>query len=510
MNPMANESESAASPNVSRNALLSALAQSAVMISGGINAVIIGSRYSISAETDGLFTAFALYSIVLVVSASTRTALVPRLVDPEDRWRPFDAAMASLFWGVPIVLVVFLGLGIPILSALTSGDTTLATESLLIFAPAAVLQLIVAIAAAMFAVLGDFVAPAKAFAIGGVVSVVAFLALEPVIGLIALPVATLISSTVIALIVMNGLRRHNWKPRGLRPVPFKAARMWLATIGLGSGFYVGAQTLYLVSMVFATAVLAVGNATVYTYAYMTIGLVTAMSSSAGAMALAAPVAESWSGDPRVVEPVEDDVTRSLSVVLVIVAGIIATAGGVIATPFLPGFTPGDINALVETTVILAGASLGSAVTITPLAAMFAAHRYGWIAAMAFAALPVIAILTALLLQLDKSLVAIALAASLTNFILAWAVLWLCHGRATPRRIALQLWKISQVAIPGAVAFLLSDELLSASDDASAVSHLAAAALGTVLTAGYVALVLPTSRRLLVRMVQQTTGRAASQ
>ncbi|MGH2959531.1 MAG: polysaccharide biosynthesis C-terminal domain-containing protein [Solirubrobacterales bacterium] len=507
---MASQTESAASPNVSRNALLSALAQSAVMISGGINAVIIGSRYSISAETDGLFTAFALYSIVLVVSASTRTALVPRLVDTERRWRPFDAALASLLWGIPAMLLVFLGLGIPILSALTTGDTTLATESLLIFAPAAVLQLVVAIAAAMFAVLGDFVAPAKAFAIGGVMSVVAFLALEPAIGLIALPVATLISSTIIALIVLNGLRRHHWKPREIRPVSLRAARPWIATIGLGSGFYVGAQTLYLVSMVFATAVLAVGNATVYTYAYMTIGLVTAMSSSAGAMALAAPVAESWSGDPRVVEPVEDDVTRALSVVLVIVAGIVATAGAVIATPFLPGFTPTDINALVETTVILSGASLGSAVTITPLAAMFAAHRYGWIAAVAFAGLPAIAVLTALLLQVDKSLVAIALAASLTNFLLAWGVMWLCHGSATPRRIALQLWKIGQVAIPGAVAFLLSDQLLSASDAASNVSHLAAAVLGTVLTAAYVSMVLPTSRRLLIRMIQQTTGLKASQ
>jgi hypothetical protein len=507
---MSSRPESESGANVSRNALLSALAQSAVMVSGGINAVIIGSRYSISEKTDGLFTAFALYSIVLVVSASTRTALVPRLVDSEARWRPFDTAIASLLWGIPVLLLTFLGLGIPILSALTNGETTVGTESLLIFAPAAILQLVVAIAAAMFAVLGDFVAPAKAFAIGGAVSVAAFLALEPAIGLIALPVATLISSAVIALIVLRGLRRHGWMPRALRPVPWRSARVWLATIGLGAGFYVGAQTLYLVSMAFATAALAAGNATVYTYAYMTIGLVTAVSSSAGAMALAAPVAESWSGDARVIEPVEDDVTRALSVVLVIVAGVVATAGGVIAAPFLPGFAHGDINALVEATVILCGASLGSAVTIVPLAAMFAAHRYGAIATMAFAALPVIAVLTAVLLQFDRSLVAISLAASLTNFALAWSVMWLCHRGATARRIALQLWKIAQVAIPGAGAFYLSNELLSPSDGASDVAHLAAAVMGASLLILYISILLPSSRRLLLRMIQQVAGRTASQ
>lgn len=496
--------------NVSRNALLSALAQSAVMISGGINAVIIGARYPVSAETDSLFTAFAIYSIVLVVATSARTALVPRLLDRDNVFGPFNAVLASLLWFIPLIVIAFVAIGIPLVGALTSGDASIGQEALVIFCPAAFLQMLIAVTAAMFATRGDFVSPAKAFALGGVVSVVTFVVLEPLVGLIAMPLAALISSLVTAALAMRWLVPHGWRPRGLRAVGVAKARPWIATMGLGSGFYVGAQALYLVSMLFATASLAVGSATVYTYAYLAIGLITALSSSAGAMALAAPVAESWAGDPRVVEPVEDDVTRSLSVVLVVAGGLIATIGGVLASPLLTGFTHADINALMQSATILTVASLGSALTIVPLAAMFAARRYGQVTAVAFVGLAAIAALTAVLLQLDESLVAVSVAASVTNILLAWGILWLCHRGATLRRIGVQVWQVGIVAIPGAAAYFVADRLLSSGDSASDLSHFAAAAAGTALVALYVAIVLPTYRGLLTRMFLQAAGRPVGQ
>lgn len=503
MDPTAKESAPA---NVTRNALLSALAQSAVMIAGGVNAVVIGARYPVSTETDSLFTAFALYSIWVVIATSARTALVPRLFDREQPFRAFNAVLASLVWVLPLIVFALVAVGIPIVRALSVGDSTIGTEALLIFCVAAPLQLVVAVTAAMFAVLDDFLSPARAFVVGGIVNIGAFLILEPLLGLVALPIAALASSLTTALLILFELRRRGWSPRAMRFASGREAWPWLKTVAIGSAFYVGAQALYLISMIFAAAALPVGSATVYTYAYMAIGLVVALSASAGAMALAAPVAASWTGDATHVEPVEDDVTKSMSVVMVVAAGMIATCGAAIAAPLLPGFSVADINTLIESASILCALALGSAVSIVPLAAMFAARRYASIAVVALAAIPVIAILTAALLMASESLASIAVAASITNFLLAWGILWLCHGAATPRRIAVQLVQIALIAIPAAFAYWGADRLLAHSDEAGSAAHFAAALLGTVIVALYTALVLPSYRGLLLRMLTQAAGR----
>jgi O-antigen/teichoic acid export membrane protein len=507
MDPIAKESAPA---NVTRNALLSALAQSAVMIAGGINAVVIGARYPVSTETDSLFTAFALYSIWVVIATSARTALVPRLFDREQPFRAFNAVLASLVWVLPIIVFALLAIGIPIVNALSVGDSTIGAEALLIFCAAAPLQLVVAVTAAMFAVLNDFISPAKAFGVGGLVNIVAFLLIEPALGLVALPIAALISSFVTALLILLALRRAGWRPSELHFVSAREALPWLTTVGLGSAFYVGSQALYLISMIFAAGSLAAGSATVYTYAYMAIGLVIALSASAGGMALAAPVAASWTGDATHVEPVEDDVTKSMTVVMVLVAGVIASCGAAIAAPLLPGFTTPDINALVESATILCGLALASSVTIVPLAAMFAARRYGWIAVIALAGIPALAVFTAVLLELNDSLASIAVAAVIANFLLAWGILWLCHRATTPRRIAVQLWQIALVAIPGAIAYYVADRLLIGSDGASSVVHFATALVGSAILGLYVALVLPSYRTLFLRMLTQSVGGAQRQ
>lgn len=476
------------------------------MIAGGINAVVIGARHPVSADTDSLFTAFAIYSIWLVVAASMRTALVSRLVDREERFAPFNTALASLVWLTPLVIIVQLGFGIPVLSAASSGDGRIGVEALLIFCPAAILQLAIAVAASMFAVLDEFAAQAWAFMLGGLVNVVAFLLLEPSLGLVALPIAALISSTATALLLIAGLRRRGWTLAGCHLAPIAGSWAWLKLMGVGSAYALGGQAIYLISMLFATTALPAGNATVYTYAYMAIGLVVALSASSGAMALAAPVAESWRGNAAELIPVEDDVTRAMATMLVAVAGVVAILGASLAAPLLPGFTAADIQKLVESATILSIFAIGSGVTIVPLVAMYAAQRYGQIALVTATSLPVVAMLITLFLRLDESVTSIALGASLAVLLLGWGILWLAHRGATPKRIFAQLSQIALVAVPGALAYGSAHRLLADQATAGVLEHLLAAIVGSAVFGVYIALALPGYRELLTRMFMQLLGR----
>ena len=503
------ETETTTTPptNVTRNSLLSALAQASVMVAGGINAVVIGARYPVSSSTDSLFTAFAIYSLWLVIASSMRTALVSRLLDRDDTFGRFNVAIGSLAWAVLPIAVVQLGVGIPLVSAAADGQGSLGSEALLVFLPAAVLQLAIAITASMFAVLDEFTVPTRAFALGGIVNVIAFLVFEPLIGLLAMPLAAVLSSSATSLVLVIALHRHGWRGSALLVPKLRQAREWLSLMVLGSAYAIGTQALYLISMLIAASSLPPGSATVYTYAYMAVGLVIALSASSGAMALAAPVAANWSGTPADLDPVEDDVTRSMSVVLVGVAGTIAIFGASLIGPLLPGFTAADIDELVRAATILCLLAIGSGITIVPLVALFTLRSYGRVAVVTMASIPFLALLTLLLLQLEESLASIALAASISVVLLAWGLLWLLHGADTPARIAAQLWQISLVAIPGAAIYFACDWVLIGADAGFAL-HLAAATLGGVVFALYVALALPSYRDLLLRMVRQAIGRGA--
>jgi CDP-diglyceride synthetase len=156
---------------------------------GAAIALVILLRFGKDAETDGLFAAYGVYGIVVVIAQSFRTTIVARLVEG-------PSLFASLNRHLGAVGVVFLAAGVPLaalagpLARLLVGDlgdtaTHAARTALLILWFAAGAQLASALLAAALAVRDEFALSGAAYVAGGVVSVVALLALAPVLAVAA-------------------------------------------------------------------------------------------------------------------------------------------------------------------------------------------------------------------------------------------------------------------------------------------------------------------------------------
>ena len=204
--------------NVASNAAITSISQAATMISGGLLALIVAATIGSTAETDGFFAAFAVYSMVAAFAQSARTTIVARLLEGSGRFTAFDTYLGG---GVLLFLLVAIAFG-PLgqqIAGLLTGDLPDAAQdtaatALLVFIPAAALQIFAAFGATMLGALGDFMWAGVAFVAGSVATIVAFLALRPALGVDGLSVAILVGSVVSAAVVATGLAREGWRPRG--------------------------------------------------------------------------------------------------------------------------------------------------------------------------------------------------------------------------------------------------------------------------------------------------------
>lgn len=443
--------ESDGTQRVALSAILTAVAQSSVTIAGGINAVLIGSRYDVSTATDGLFTAYGIYALVVVVAVSARTALVGKLIDREQRFRPFNEVLSAVVWMTLPIGVAFVAIGVPAVSSIAGeGSHDIVLVTLLVLWPAAAGQLVSAISAAMCGVLGDFKTPALAYGGGGVMSVVGFLALEPAIGLDALPIAVLVGTVLTAGIQLVVLRRGGWRGRRVAD-GLRNAAGWTRTLVLGATYYLCSQTMYLVSVAVAAVAVAAGAATIYTYAFLTQGLVTSLLAASGAFVLAAPIAANWSGDPKDLVPVENDVCRSGFLVLAVLVGAAALVGNDVAKAVLTAFSTSDIDGLVNAFLALTPMTVAALISVVPVIALFAEHRYR---SVAVASLVVLALQVPVTIALGTAgtLVAIAIAASLVSIVLAAVLVRLCHGGAATKRMLQLSREALTIGLPATVAY----------------------------------------------------------
>jgi uncharacterized membrane protein YgaE (UPF0421/DUF939 family) len=67
------------SRGMAANAAITALSQVASMALGAVIALVILLRFGKDAETDGLFAAYGVYGVLVVVAQSFRTTIVARL-----------------------------------------------------------------------------------------------------------------------------------------------------------------------------------------------------------------------------------------------------------------------------------------------------------------------------------------------------------------------------------------------------------------------------------------------
>jgi peptidoglycan biosynthesis protein MviN/MurJ (putative lipid II flippase) len=364
--------------NVASNAAITSASQAATMVSGGVLALVVAATIGTNAETDGFFAAFAAYATVVAFAQSVRTTVVARMLEGTGRFTAFDQFLGAGLLLFAVVAVAFGPLGDPIAGLLTGSlppaarDT--AATALLLFVPASGLQIFAAFGAAMLGALEDFLWAGVAFVAGSVLSIGAFVALQPSLGVDGLAVAILIGSVLSAAIVAIGLLREGWRPSRTSVSEPRAAGRAAGVLLISSVSFLIAQFGFLVTLGIG-ARLGVGVITVYTYSYLAMGLVQAVFVSSVPMVMAGPLSLTWDRRPATLLPHHEAVVRAGMLLLVPVLAAAALVGTDVAGFVLREFSDSQSTLVIELFLVLSVNVIWGLVNTVPYAALVGVGRY---------------------------------------------------------------------------------------------------------------------------------------
>jgi hypothetical protein len=475
--------------------------QTVVGLASGVQAVLVAAKFGVTAATDGVFAAYGVYSLVVLLAQSWRATLVARMVESEspfDSFNRFCGAAALVF---AVCGILFVGLGGPIASLLTGGlrpaAANTAHEALLILWPAAGGQLVAALAAAVLGIRGDYGNAALAYSAGSVLSIGAFLALEPLMGITALPTSILIGTAVTLVPLLFAIVHAGWRPSRTIVVDF-GLNLRAASLALVSSLTNVFVYLVFIVSIAVTARLGEGVTTIYTYAYFALGLVTTLVGSSLMIVLAAPLAAVWDRRPASLRPYADDVFRTGLMIVIPVAAAAALLGRDVAAAVFPQFTQHEINELIVTFLLLSPSMAATIAGTIPSLALFTLGRYRATAAVA---------LGALVMQVGFSFVALALHSlevlAITNAVASVArvlgcmlVLYKPGFIEACLRLGRQLL---QLGLPAALCFALPALLLYI--ESNAVVAAGTYVIGLALYGILIAAFMPAHRLLAIRVLQ---------
>jgi peptidoglycan biosynthesis protein MviN/MurJ (putative lipid II flippase) len=427
------------------------MSQVVTMGLGAVLALVVLFVFGKTAKTDGLFTAYGVYGILLMVAQSLRTTIVARLVEAPSLWSAFETysgAVLALTLAAAVPLVV---LGDPLAHLLTgaaSGEAhDTARTALWLFALAGGAQLLAALGAAALGALDRFVAVSVAYLAAGVSSIAGVAALAGPLDVRAVPVAVAAGSVLNAALMARGMLAAGWRPRW-RAMTFAAGlgrRVW--TIVSGAALYAASQAIFVVSLALAARI-GSGAATVYTYAFFAASFIVGSSSGSVGIVLAAPLAQTWDRSPASLTPHLRTVVRLGATITLPVLGVAAIAGDDLAAAvFGSKLTSGDTHALTGSFVALAGFMLAMLAATVPLLAAFALARYPAVAAVAVGAVLAHVGLSVAAATTDR-LEMLAVAASVSTMLMLVGLLIVVFGSGSGRPLRAIA---SELAPPAAIA-----------------------------------------------------------
>jgi peptidoglycan biosynthesis protein MviN/MurJ (putative lipid II flippase) len=446
-------SAAAAERRFAGSAAITAVLQIASMGIGGVLAILILHEFGKSGRTDGLFAAYGVYNLVVVLAQTFRTTVVPRLGTGEELFRNFDrfgGGTLALFLLSGVLLVVAGG---PVSDALTGSDSAAeaAQSALRIFWLASGAQLLAALGAAVLAVRGEFALPGFAYVLGGLVSLGMLVALAGGLGTDAVAAGVAAGSALTAVIVVGRLLQIGYRPRLglLRP---SAATVRSVTVMLtGAVAYIVGQLTYVVSIAFA-AHIGEGAVTLYTYAFFAAQLVLGATATPAGLVLVAPLSEGWD---RRVESLRRDllaVFRTGAVLITVALAAAAFVGAPIVDLVLgANLDAGDPATVAATFLALAGMLFAALGTTVPMLAAFALDRYGRVALAALVSAAMHVALTAAASTIG-TVEAIGVATSLSGVTFLLLVLGVVYGRGFAAPALLLAREIALLAALAAAAF----------------------------------------------------------
>jgi ABC-type multidrug transport system fused ATPase/permease subunit len=266
-----------------RETALIAIGQGALMVLGGVLALLVAQVFGKNSKTDAFFAAYGLYAVGLTFGQTFRLTAVSRVLHSHER-DPVSrlvGAVAVMALAVAIPMVALAG---PLGGILVGKDPThVAPGVLRILWIALAGQLLAALLATVLAVRGAFSTIGLATLASGFVSIVTFLALYSALGIRAAAVGLSASAVSLAVVFAIALVRRGWTPSlaGLGSpsgLVREAGRLTFASI-----FFVGTNLAYVACVALATRHRG-GEATLFAYAYVGAAALVAVTANVSAMA----------------------------------------------------------------------------------------------------------------------------------------------------------------------------------------------------------------------------------
>jgi peptidoglycan biosynthesis protein MviN/MurJ (putative lipid II flippase) len=487
--------------SMAHSSLWAAVSQVAVLGIQGVAALAILLTFGKGADTDAVFAAYGVYGVLVVMCQTVRLTVVARVVESPSPWAAFDRFLGAALSLLVIAGAVQLAVGGPIARLLT-GDLgphaqSVARSTLAILWIAVGGQLVAALGAALLAVRNEFRAPGLSFVAGGVLNIALLLALSGPLGILSVATGVAAGSLLSAVAMVAQLYREGYR---LRPGRVAAgAREWRTSMLLlvAAMATVMTQVNFVVSTGFA-AHLGVGAVTLYTTAFFGGAIIIALTASAAALVLAAPVAQTWDRRPDGLLPHLRTIMRAGLMLIGPAVAVAALVGDDLIDIALGGsFTAADGDRAIGAFVALSGLFVGILATQLPLLAAYATARYRAVAALAAAATVVHVAATAVAQQLG-GIAWLGAAASLSSLTAMALVMGLVHRGGTPRALMIVARETAVVAVACAVAF--GPLALAAAALGAGVWDLAAAVLGVAAFALVVHVALPEHAAVAHRMV----------
>jgi hypothetical protein len=266
------EEHAAPSASPASAGLAMSLATFAMAGASGIQAVLYLDAFGIGGRTDGFFIAFGLYATFGVFSQSIRVTTVPLLVGHRARLGPRELAIVMLAIGLPVA-VATIPLAKPLADVLAPGlapaHRAITESALPLLGGAMVLQLWAAGAATLLAVRSRFAAIARAYTIGSIAGLVAFLIARGPAGELSLGWSMLTMAVVtFALATASAVRSQPVGPER-SPGPLRIGDAFRKTpLVLGhTVIYLAFNGLYVITAAYVSR-RQPGEATVLSYAYL--------------------------------------------------------------------------------------------------------------------------------------------------------------------------------------------------------------------------------------------------
>jgi peptidoglycan biosynthesis protein MviN/MurJ (putative lipid II flippase) len=489
---------------------VTAVSQVVTMGLGALLALLVLFVFGKTPKTDGLFTAYGVYGVLLMLAQSLRTTVVARLVEAPSLWRAFDHYLGAVLALTLAAAVPLVALADPLAHLLTghaAGDAhDAARTGLWLFALAGGAQLLAAIGAAALGALDRFVPVSVAYLAAGVASIAGVAVLSGPLDVDAVPVAVAAGSLLNAALMTRSLLAAGWRPhrRVVGSLRALGRRVWIMVSG--AALYAASQAIFVVSLALAARI-GSGAATVYTYAFFAASFIVGASSGSVGIVLAAPLAQTWDRSPASLTPHLRTIVRLGAVLIAPVLGVAAVAGDDLAAAVLGSKLDGaDTQALAGSFLALAGYMFAMLAVTVPLLAAFALSRYPAVAAVSLGALVVHVGLSVAAATTDR-LEWLAVAASASTILMLVGLLGVVFGRDAGRSLAATAGELVAPLALAALTFGAAGVVtIAVTGGAAAV---AAAALACLAYVALLRALLPGHWELVQRLLAPLAGMRAA-